>query len=210
MTPGSAADWIGGVHSPTDGRAEPALAGPAIAEGARAARRHDPSGLRRARARDGGRQGLGRRHREGHDPHAGRAAARAAPGRSLFCRRHGMRLPQASVRSTSFFTDARARGHRRRPVDARRHDPPPARRRLHGRPRRPRPARALAAGPDAMRASSGRPSRSAAGVSPSRIGRSFFDGPEAMPRWRFDGVSPFERHAHARSAAPTRSWCSLA
>src|SRR5436305_5242760 len=35
LTPGSTVDWIGGVHSPTDGRAEPALAGPAIAEGAR-------------------------------------------------------------------------------------------------------------------------------------------------------------------------------
>src|SRR5499427_2745725 len=35
MTPGSTVDWLGGVHSPSDGRAEPALAGPAIAEGAR-------------------------------------------------------------------------------------------------------------------------------------------------------------------------------
>ncbi|HEX7200237.1 MAG TPA: FAD-binding oxidoreductase, partial [Dongiaceae bacterium] len=37
MTPGSTGDWIGGIHSPTDGRAEPALAAPALAE---AARRH--------------------------------------------------------------------------------------------------------------------------------------------------------------------------
>ena len=36
MTPGSASEWIGGVHSPNDGRAEPALAGPALAEAARA------------------------------------------------------------------------------------------------------------------------------------------------------------------------------
>jgi len=35
LTPGSVPDWIGGVHSPTDGRAEPSLAGPAIAEAAR-------------------------------------------------------------------------------------------------------------------------------------------------------------------------------
>ena len=35
MTPGSTGNWIGGIHSPTDGRAEPALAVPAIAEGAR-------------------------------------------------------------------------------------------------------------------------------------------------------------------------------
>lgn len=37
MTPGSAEAWIGGVHSPSDGRAEPGLAVPAIAEGARRA-----------------------------------------------------------------------------------------------------------------------------------------------------------------------------
>ena len=30
MTPGSVGDWIGGVHSPTDGRAEPTLAVPAL------------------------------------------------------------------------------------------------------------------------------------------------------------------------------------
>ena len=30
MTPGSTGDWIGGIHSPSDGRAEPALAGPAL------------------------------------------------------------------------------------------------------------------------------------------------------------------------------------
>ena len=52
LTPGSVPAWIGGVHSPTDGRGEPSLAGPAIAEAARRARRHDPSGLRRARARE--------------------------------------------------------------------------------------------------------------------------------------------------------------
>ena len=31
MTPGSPVHWIGGVHSPTDGKAEPAIAGPLIA-----------------------------------------------------------------------------------------------------------------------------------------------------------------------------------
>src|SRR3977135_1559784 len=35
MTPGSVPQWIGGVHSPSDGRAEPWIAVPAIAEGAR-------------------------------------------------------------------------------------------------------------------------------------------------------------------------------
>ncbi|HTE82812.1 MAG TPA: FAD-dependent oxidoreductase, partial [Reyranella sp.] len=37
LTPGSVPAWIGGVHSPTDGRGEPSLASPAIAEAARRA-----------------------------------------------------------------------------------------------------------------------------------------------------------------------------
>jgi glycine/D-amino acid oxidase-like deaminating enzyme len=36
MTPGNEQDWIGGVHSPHDGRAEPSLAAPALASAARA------------------------------------------------------------------------------------------------------------------------------------------------------------------------------
>ncbi len=35
-TPGAIGDWIGGIESPTDGRAEPAMAGPALAAAARA------------------------------------------------------------------------------------------------------------------------------------------------------------------------------
>ena len=35
MTPGNAQDWIGGVFSPRDGRAEPAMAAPVLAEAAR-------------------------------------------------------------------------------------------------------------------------------------------------------------------------------
>ena len=35
MLPGNTGTWLGGIHSPTDGRAEPAFAVPALAEGAR-------------------------------------------------------------------------------------------------------------------------------------------------------------------------------
>ena len=35
LTPGSVPEWIGGIHSPTDGRGEPSLAVPALAEAAR-------------------------------------------------------------------------------------------------------------------------------------------------------------------------------
>ena len=103
MTPGSAPDWIGGVHSPGDGRGEPSLASPAIAEAARklgttihqncAARGLDIEGGKVA----------------GVITEQGRVRTQAvlcAGGAwsSLFCRRHGLRLPQAGVRSTSFAT----------------------------------------------------------------------------------------------------------
>ena len=35
MTPGSTANWIGGVYSPTNGKAEPSSAAPVLAQGAR-------------------------------------------------------------------------------------------------------------------------------------------------------------------------------
>src|SRR5438045_477177 len=102
-TPGSTVDWLGGVHSPTDGRAEPALAGPAIAEGARrlGATIHQGCAARGLEIEAGKvagvvtEQGLIRTR-----------AVLCAGGAwsSLFCRRHGIRLPQASVRATSFAT----------------------------------------------------------------------------------------------------------
>ena len=75
MTPGSTGTWIGGIHSPTDGRAEPALAVPAIAEGARrlGATIHQDCAARGLERRP---DGLGRGHRERHDPHQRRVGRR--------------------------------------------------------------------------------------------------------------------------------------
>jgi glycine/D-amino acid oxidase-like deaminating enzyme len=105
MTPGSTGDWIGGVHSPSDGRAEPSLAGPAIAEAARTlgATIHQNCAVRGLDIEAG--------KVAGAITERGRIRARAvlcAGGAwsSLFCRRHGVRLPQAGVRSTSFRTKA--------------------------------------------------------------------------------------------------------
>ena len=113
MTPGSTVDWIGGVHSPSDGRAEPSLAGPAIAEGARrlGATIHQDCAARGLDIEAGKVSGV--------VTEKGRIRTRAvlAAGgawTSLFCRHHGIRLPQAGVRSTSFYTAGRARGDRGR------------------------------------------------------------------------------------------------
>lgn len=103
LTPGNDQDWIGGIHAPTDGRAEPALAAPAIAKLARglgvtvlqdcAVRGLDISGGRVA----------------GVVTERGRIAAdtvlcSGGAWASIFCRRHGIDLPQAGIRSTVFAT----------------------------------------------------------------------------------------------------------
>jgi glycine/D-amino acid oxidase-like deaminating enzyme len=191
MTPGSTGDWIGGIHSPTDGRAEPSLAGPAIAEAARTlgATVHQNCAVRGLDIAAGTVAGV--------ITERGRIRARAvlcAGGAwsSLFCRRHGVRLPQAGVRSTSFRTKAAPQitdGGLSLPDVT-------IRRRLDG-------------GYTVGLGGRGLVELSPQGLLYARqfwptlqkrwqgvtlgIGRSFFDGPESFANWAFDRVSPFER-----------------
>jgi glycine/D-amino acid oxidase-like deaminating enzyme len=190
-TPGSTTDWIGGVHSPTDGRAEPALAGPTIAEGARklGATIHQDCAVRGLDIEAGKVVGV--------VTEKGRVRTNAvlcAGGAwsSLLLRRHGARLPQASVRSTSFFTEAAPEvtdGGLSMPDVT-------IRRRLDG-------------GYSVGLTGRGRVEISPQGLLYARdfwptfvkrreaitltVGRSFFSGPEAFSRWSLDGISPFER-----------------
>ncbi len=192
MTPGSAPDWIGGVHSPSDGRAEPALAGPAIAEGARrlGATVHQDCAAR------------------GLDFEGGRVAGvvtemgtirtqavlcAGGAWSSLFCRHHGIRLAQASVRATSFATTAAPAvtdGGMSLPDVA-------IRRRLDGGYTVGLGGRGLVelSPQGLLYARKFWPTlkKRRAGLTVG-IGRSFFDGPEAFARWSLDGTSPFERH----------------
>lgn len=199
MTPGSSQEWIGGVQSPTDGRAEPSLAGPAIAEAARrlGATLHQACAVRGLDIEAGRIAGI--------VTEKGRVRARTvllAGGAwsGLLCRRHGIRLPQASVRATSFATK-----------------PAPAvtdgglsmpdvtiRRRLDG-------------GYSVGLGGRGYVELSPQGLLHARdfwptfkqrrwgltfgIGRSFFDGPEAFASWSLEGTSPFERHRTLDPAA---------
>ena len=205
MTPGSTADWIGGVHSPTDGRAEPGLAGPAIAEGARrlGVTIHQDCAARGLVTEAGKVSASSPR---GLHPHPGRAVR----GRrlELAVLPPARRPAAAGQRAFHVFRHCgRTGGDRGRPVDARRHDPPPARWRLHRRP-----------GRDAAGSSS-----SPQGLLYARqfwptfkkrrwgltfaVGRSFFEGPEAFSRWSLDGISPFERQRTLDPPADRRSWC---
>jgi glycine/D-amino acid oxidase-like deaminating enzyme len=103
IAPGTPQDWIGGVVSPQDGRAEPGLAAPAIARGARAAGAAVVQNCAvRGLDTTGGRiSGVFTEHglvRTGTVILAGGAWS------SMFLRRHGIALPQASVHSTVFAT----------------------------------------------------------------------------------------------------------
>jgi glycine/D-amino acid oxidase-like deaminating enzyme len=191
MTPGSTQDWIGGVHSPTDGRAEPSLAGPAIAE---AARREGATIHQECAAR-------------GLDIEAGRVAgvvtekgrirtnavlAAGGAWTSLFCRHHGIRLPQAGVRSTSFCTQAAphvVEGGLSMPDVT-------IRRRLDGGYTVGMSGRGLLelTPQGLLYAREFWPTfKKRRALLKFSIGRSFFDGPESFARWKLDGISPFER-----------------
>jgi len=199
LTPGSTPDWIGGIHSPTDGRAEPWLAVPAIAQAARrrGATLHQHCAARGLDLEAGKVSGVMTEH--------GRIRTQAvllAGGSwsSLFCRRHSLRLPQAGVRSTSFATKqapAVTDGGLSMPGVT-------IRRRLDG-------------GYTVGLVGRGLVELSPQGLLYARqfwptlkkrwtgvtlgIGRSFLDGPESFARWSFDGVSPFERHRTLDPAA---------
>ena len=202
MTPGSVPDWIGGVHSPSDGRGEPSLAAPALAEAARkrgatihqncAARGLDIAGGRVAGVIT--EQGIIRTQ-----------AVLCAGGAwsSLLFRRHGLRLPQAGVRSTSFATMQAPQvteGGLSLPDVT-------IRRRLDG-------------GYTVGLGGRGTVDLSLQGLLYARqflptarkrrkgltfaLGRSFLQGPEGLANWSFDRVSPFERQRTFDPAADPR------
>jgi glycine/D-amino acid oxidase-like deaminating enzyme len=199
LTPGSTSDWIGGVHSPTDGRAEPALAGPAIAEGARrlGVTLHQDCAARGLEMEAGKVSGV---VTEKGSIRTQAVLCAGGAWSSLFCRRHGVRLPQASVSSTSFATAAApavTEGGLSMPDVT-------IRRRLDG-------------GYTVGLGGRGRVELSPQGLLYARqfwptfkkrrwgltfaVGRSFFEGPEAFSRWPLDGISPFERQRRLDPAA---------
>ena len=103
LTPSNEQAWIGGIHAPTDGRAEPSLAAPALAQAARA--------LGVAVLQDCAVRGLdiqGGRIAgvvtENGRIRADRVLCAGGAWASMFCRRHGIDLPQAGIRSTVFAT----------------------------------------------------------------------------------------------------------
>lgn len=188
--PAASGKWLGGLHSPDDGHAEPALAAPVIAAAASrlGAYVHQHCAVR------------------GLDMQAGRVAGvwtergRIACSRvivaggawtSLFCRHHGIDLPLATVTGTAMHTTvgpkAFAEGIYTPSVCARPRPDGSYTLAISSRGR-------LEITPQLIRYASKfwKPFKQRLPLLKIRMGRSFLRGPEALHRWQDDEVSPFE------------------
>ncbi|HEX2944044.1 MAG TPA: FAD-dependent oxidoreductase, partial [Rhodopila sp.] len=191
MAPGSREPWIGGVHSPTDGRAEPRQAAPALA---RAAMRLGAVIVENCAAR-GLELQAGRVSAVVTERGAIRTQAVICAGgawASMFCRHHGIKLPQASIRATSFRTSplpALTSGGLSTPkFTLRRREDGGFSVGLSGRGRLEITPQGLRYARDFWRFYLSRRDKVSL-----RLGRSFVEGSEAATRWSLDGPSPFER-----------------
>jgi len=182
--------WLGGVHSINDGTAEPALAAPVIAEGARAlgATVHQDCAARGLDITNGAVSGV---ITEKGAIKTDAVVCSGGAWASAFCRRHGVSFPQASVRSSILRT---------RPIEGlpRALSTPECSltRRVDGGYTLAITGKAkLELTPQGMRYA-----REFMPMFMKRIkavqfgiGSSFFRGPEALGSWDFDEKSPFEQ-----------------
>jgi glycine/D-amino acid oxidase-like deaminating enzyme len=193
-TPGHAraSAWIGGAWCPEDGHAEPTMAVPAMAEGAR--RRgvtiHQQCAARGLETSGGRVSGV---ITERGVIRTQAVVCAGGAWASMFCDRHGIDLPQANVRGTAMRTTAAPAV-----IDGTIYTPEFClRRRLDGgytlslagrgtvelTPRGLRYARQFFT--TFMERRKGLK---------FRVRNSFFSGPEQLGTWRFDEVTPFEKH----------------
>ena len=102
-TPGCSEKWIGGLHTPSDGHAEPAKAAPAIAEAARrlGATVHQDCAARGLETAAGAVSVV---VTEKGPVRTCAVLCAGGAWTSLFCRRHGIELPQLSVRASVLGT----------------------------------------------------------------------------------------------------------
>jgi glycine/D-amino acid oxidase-like deaminating enzyme len=192
LTPGNEQAWIGGVISPNDGRAEPALAAPAIARAARVlgATLHQNCAVRGLDTTGGRISGV---FTERGRIRTNAVILSAGAWASMFLRRHGISMPQASVHSTVFATTPAKRvsqGGLVTPdftltplLDGGYLVAAKARGRLELTPAGMRYARQFL--PTLLKRWS---------LVELRLGRSFFEGPDAWHgRWSFDRPTVFEK-----------------
>lgn len=191
LAPAAHGDWIGGVHSPTDGRAEPMMAVPAIAE---AARRRGVT-IHQSCAARGLETSAGRISGVVTEKGTIKTSTVLLAGgvwTAMFARHHGIRMPLAGIKSTTFFTEPApeiTNGGISTPDLT-------VRRRVDGGYTVGISGRGLLElSPHGML--NARPFwrtfKKRHRLLTIRAGKSFFFGPESLSRWRNDQVSPFEK-----------------
>ncbi|WP_426958377.1 NAD(P)/FAD-dependent oxidoreductase [Muricoccus radiodurans] len=101
--PEGSTSWIGGMTTPSDGRAEPSMAAPALAEAARriGVTLHQGCAARGMETKGGAVDAV---VTEKGRIRTGAVLLAGGAWSTLFCRRHGINLPQAMVDGTAFRT----------------------------------------------------------------------------------------------------------
>ncbi|WP_286867963.1 NAD(P)/FAD-dependent oxidoreductase [Pantoea sp. UBA5035] len=189
---GDQARWVGGVWSPTDGRAEPSLAAPAIAVGAQklGASVHQRCAVRCLDISAGRVTGV---WTERGRVRASQVICCGGAWSSRFCKQYGIDLPSANILGTAFKTTAAPeviQGCLSMPDLC-------IRRRLDGSYTVAIPGRGqLDLAPQNIRYATKFYPMYRSKIAKKlklRLNGSFFNGPEAAGRWSNDAVSPFEK-----------------
>jgi glycine/D-amino acid oxidase-like deaminating enzyme len=189
--PGRSDAFTAGLFVPTDGRAEPSKAAPAIAEAARrlGATIHQECAARGLETSAGKVSGVVTEH---GTIRTGAVLCAGGAWSSMFCRRHGITLPQAGVFATACRTEPAPEvtlGGVGSPAFAiRRREDGGYTVALRGRGRVELTPQGLRYARHFMPLFFQRRKSLTLG-----FGRSFVEGPEAMASWSFDAPSPFER-----------------
>ena len=190
---GSTSQWVGGIWSATDGRAEPSMAAPAIAEGAKAhgVHLHQNCAVRGLDIANGQVKGV---WTERGLVRADAVVLAGGAWSSRLLRRHGVDLPVANVEGTALRTTAAPEIVEAGCVTGAGYA---LRRRLDGGYTVAVPGHGIVnLAPQGIRYATKFREMMRANIAKKmkyRINSRFWNGPDAWGGWDFDKISPFEK-----------------
>ena len=190
---GSTSAWVGGLWSPTDGRAEPGMAAPAIAQGAKAlgASIHQNCAVRGLDIANGAVKGV---WTERGLIRTDAAVLAGGAWSSRFLRRHGIDLPVANIEGTALRTTPAPEVVDAGCVTGAGYA---LRRRLDGGYTISVPGQGVVnLAPQGIRYAAKFREMMKAKIAKKiryRLNGQFFNGPDAWGSWDFDKTSPFEK-----------------